>query len=470
MYAHWTALSGNISIYSLQEEREIFNMIKVSIIMPCLNVVRYIKPCIDSVLQQTLSNIEILIIDAGSTDGTLDILSEYEKLDTRIHIFHSEIKSYGYQMNWGISLASGEYIGIVETDDMIQPDMFEVLYSEAISENADYTKGTAEGFFQSQHGVEWRFSIVPCCDLKEKYVAVPKETPELFLYDNFLWNGIYRRKFLQNIYFNETPGAAFQDIGALFQIISSAGKGVYLNHLVYNYRQDNSGASSYHEKSFLYTATEYRYIEQFLPSLSCEWENIYYLKMGGLTINRFLFMAGSGHYWKASEAGIKELHKKLSYAVESGKVHSGNCLYWEELQLFLEGPYTIYESVRQKYCIKLDCLNTILKQSQHRKVYIFGAGNYGMFIHVFLSLNNVNVIAFCDNSVQKQNKIIQGLPVLAPEKTIFGTEDVCYIITVQRYIQEATDQLLQLGVTQDRITFYNAGIDMYLLKEFEKEK
>lgn len=440
-------------------------MIKVSVIMPCLNMARYIKPCIDSVLQQTLSNIEILIIDAGSTDGTLDILSEYKQSDSRIHIFHSEIKSYGYQMNLGIALASGQYIGIVETDDIIQPDMFEVLYNAAVSENADYAKGTAEGFFQSQHNVEWRFPIVPCRNLKEKYVAVPNEAPELFFYDNFLWNGIYRKEFLQNVQFNETPGAAFQDIGALFQIISSAKKGIYVNHFVYNYRQDNSDASSYNEKSFLYAAMEYRYIEQFLPSLPCEWENIYYLKMCGLCINRFLFMAGSGYYWKKSEAGIKELQKKLSYAVETRIIHSENCLYWKELLLFLKGPYTIYESLRQEYCMKLHCLNSILKLSRNRKVYIFGAGIYGMFIHVFLSLNNVNVVAFCDNSVQKQNKIIQTLPVLAPEETISKTEDIYYIIAVQKSIQEVTDQLLQLGVKPDRITFYNAGIDMYLLKE-----
>lgn len=444
-------------------------MIKVTIIMPCLNVAKYIKPCIDSVIHQTLSDIEILIIDAGSTDGTLNILSKYEKMDPRIHIFHSKIKSYGYQMNWGISLAAGEYIGIVETDDIVEPDMFDILYHEAVLEKADYVKGTSEGFFQSPHGVEWRFPIQPCPELKDKYISTPNETPELFLYDNFLWNGIYRKDFLQKIRFNETPGAAFQDIGALFQIISSAEKAVYLNHLVYNYRQNNSAASSYNEKSFLYAAVEYRYVEQFLPYLSSEWENIYYLKMGGLTINRFLFMAGSRHYWHKSEAGIKELHQKLSYAVQTGKIHSENCLYWKELQIFLKEPYTIFESLKQEYCIKLDCLSTILELSEHRKVYIFGAGKYGRFIHTFLSLNNVEVVAFCDNNAQRRNEIIQNLPVLAPEETISKKDDACYIITASKYVQEITDQLLRLGVNQNRITFYNAGIDMYLLKEFEQK-
>lgn len=444
-------------------------MVKISVILPCLNVEKYITRCIESVIHQTLQDMEILLIDAGSTDGTLEILSEYKKKDSRIHIFHSDIKSYGYQMNWGISLAKGEYIGIVETDDIMQADMFETLFNEAVLENADYVKGTSEGFFQSPYGVEWRYTITPYPNLNEKCITVPKEMPELFLFDNFLWNGIYRREFLKKVKFNETPGAAFQDIGALFQIASKAEKGVYLEHMVYNYRQDNSAASSYNEKSFLYAATEYQYIEQFLPDLSKEWEDTYYLKMGGLSINRFLFMAGSGHYWKESEAGIEELRKKLLFAVKNQKITPENFLNWKKLLLFLENPYELYQSLRNEYYIKLKGLYSILKLVKKRKVYLFGAGEYGRFIHTFLSLNNVEAVAFCDNNIQKRNEIIQNLPVLAPEETISKKDDACYIITASKYVQEITEQLLQLGVNQNRITFYNAGIDMYLLKEFEQK-
>lgn len=445
-------------------------MIKLSVIMPCLNVVKYIKPCIDSVIRQTLKDIEILIIDAGSTDGTLNILTEYKKKDSRIHIIPSTIKSYGYQMNLGISMATGEYIGIVETDDIIEHDMFELLYREAISADADYVKGTSEGFFQTPNGVEWRFPIMPCRILNDKNVIIPRETPESFLYDNFLWNGIYQRKFLQKIKFNETPGASFQDIGALFQIASSAKKGVYLNHLVYNYRQDNSSASSYNAKSFLYAAVEYNYIEKFLPNLSGEWENIYYLKMAGLSIDRFLFMAGSGHYWDESRDGIEDLRNKLTDAVNKGKINRENCSNYEKVLIYLKNPYTLYNNLRMEYCTKLKKLDSLLEFSRNRNVYIFGAGKYGMFVHAFLSLNNINVIAFCDNSVQKQQSIVQNLSVLTPEESISKVEDACYIITVKKYTSEITEQLLKLGVKQDHISFYDAGIDMYLLKEFEKKK
>ena len=100
----------------------------ISVIMPSYNVARYIRVCMESVLAQSLQDMEILAIDAGSEDGTLDILREYADKDERICLVHSEKKSYGYQVNLGIQMARGKYIGIVETDDFIEPDMYRILY------------------------------------------------------------------------------------------------------------------------------------------------------------------------------------------------------------------------------------------------------------------------------------------------------------------------------------------------------
>ena len=98
-------------------------MPKISIIMPSLNMAQYIQECMDSVLRQTFEDIEILNVDAGSTDGTLEILNKYLAEDSRVHILHSHKKSYGHQVNLGIEQAKGDYIGIVDTDDKIVPDM-----------------------------------------------------------------------------------------------------------------------------------------------------------------------------------------------------------------------------------------------------------------------------------------------------------------------------------------------------------
>ena len=104
----------------------------VSVLMPSLNTARYIREALDSVVNQTLKDIEIICIDAGSTDGTREIIGEYAERDSRIRVIDSPVKSYGYQMNVGLDAAKGSYIGIVEPDDYILPEMYEDPMSKAL--------------------------------------------------------------------------------------------------------------------------------------------------------------------------------------------------------------------------------------------------------------------------------------------------------------------------------------------------
>lgn len=196
-------------------------MPQISVIMPCLNMAIYIENCIKSIISQTLSNIEILIVDAGSTDGTLDILHFYADQDSRIKIIHSKEKSYGYQVNLGVTEAVSEYISIVDADDYIVQDMYETLYDLAVKARTDYVKGTAEMFYTLPD------KYVYCHSLQqfpqERYgeqgiiEVCPNRMPQLLTMDNFLWSGIYRSDFLKKIKLNESPGAAFQDLGGLLQ-------------------------------------------------------------------------------------------------------------------------------------------------------------------------------------------------------------------------------------------------------------
>ena len=89
---------------------------KVSVILPSLNVADYMEECLESVINQSLRELEIICVDAGSTDGTKEILDDYAGKDSRITVLQSDIKSYGKQVNIGLDYASGEYIGILETD------------------------------------------------------------------------------------------------------------------------------------------------------------------------------------------------------------------------------------------------------------------------------------------------------------------------------------------------------------------
>ena len=113
-------------------------MIKVSIIVPVYNVELYLRECLDSIINQTLKDIEIICVDDCSTDNSYIILDEYSKKDSRIKLLkHNVNKGLGPARNTGINVAQGEYIGFIDSDDYISLDYFENLYNTAKKYNSD---------------------------------------------------------------------------------------------------------------------------------------------------------------------------------------------------------------------------------------------------------------------------------------------------------------------------------------------
>ena len=113
--------------------------IKVSVIIPVYNASKYLRQCLDSIISQTLQEIEIICVDDGSTDNSLEILNEYQKLDNRIKVLTQKHKRQGVARNYGMSIAAGEYIGFVDSDDWCEPDMYEKLYQRAKETDSDIT-------------------------------------------------------------------------------------------------------------------------------------------------------------------------------------------------------------------------------------------------------------------------------------------------------------------------------------------
>lgn len=109
----------------------------ISIIVPVYNVEKYLDRCIKSILEQTFKDFELILIDDGSTDGSGKMCDEYLKMDSRIKVVHKENGGQGSARNVGIEMASGEYIGFVDSDDYIDADMYELLYNNLVKENAD---------------------------------------------------------------------------------------------------------------------------------------------------------------------------------------------------------------------------------------------------------------------------------------------------------------------------------------------
>ena len=100
----------------------------ISVIVPVYNVKNYLEKCLDSIINQTYKNLEIILINDGSTDESLDICYMYEKKDNRIKVYNQENHGLSYTRNRGIEIARGKYIGFVDSDDVISPFMYEFLY------------------------------------------------------------------------------------------------------------------------------------------------------------------------------------------------------------------------------------------------------------------------------------------------------------------------------------------------------
>lgn len=442
---------------------------KVTVIMPSLNVAKYINACMESVLNQTLQDMEILAIDAGSTDGTLEILQEFAKKDKRVKIVHSDKRSYGYQLNLGIAMAAGEYVGVVETDDFIEPEMFERLYQEAVRTGVDYVKGAVQMFLEVSPGLYWKRSIDHTFGDDNMYgrVLSPRNMPEIFLKDYYLWSGIYRRDFVRQIKLNETPGAAYQDAGFMFQSYMKAERAVYLREICYWYRQDNMSASTYNRKAFSFFVKEYDYMEKFLQGAPERWREIYYLRMLYHCRRKFFVMGVCGEFWEDALPDMEEMQGRLRFAKQHGILNEQNLSpeLQEKLELFLESPRAIYESYTTQYKSQADNIHTMLDKVADRDAIIFGVGKLGRFVHMLLEYKRPGAVkAFCDNKEKLRGTAVQGMQVMSPEEANRQYPKAVYLIAGEKYETQMREQLGQLGVDEERMFTYTAGEEMLLFQ------
>ena len=173
-------------------------MKKVSVIIPVYNVEEYLEECMESVIHQTLKEIEILCVNDGSTDHSLQILEQYAKKDDRIRIISQKNGGYGKAMNQGLDAASGEYIGIVEPDDYVPLNMYEDLYKKAKEYELDFVKADFYRFVTAENGnKELYYNHLSVNPEDYNHVFNPSEKPDAIRFIMNTWSGIYRREFLE---------------------------------------------------------------------------------------------------------------------------------------------------------------------------------------------------------------------------------------------------------------------------------
>lgn len=239
---------------------------KVSIVMPVYNVEMYLRECLDSVIAQTLKDIEIICVNDGSTDSSPQILEEYAQKDNRIKIISKPNSGYGHTMNCGFDAATGDYIGIVETDDYIREDMYEILYKIAVEKNLDMIKADYNIFVGDE--AEREFTYRSIAKRADYYGNILDPSKDFGVFDIYLvtWSGIYKREMIEtyHIRHNETPGASYQDNGFWFQTITRAKRFYVLEDALYQLRRDNPNSSVNSKAKVYCVCVEYDFIRDWL--------------------------------------------------------------------------------------------------------------------------------------------------------------------------------------------------------------
>lgn len=226
---------------------------KISIIVPVYNVEAYLRQCLESLVGQTMGDIEIVIVDDGSTDSSADIIAEFAQNDPRLRVITKHNSGYGDSMNQGIAASAAPWIAICEPDDYVEPDFCERLYEAAMRyEDAgrpvDIVKAA---YYREVVHEDGSMETVPCFYLGKvnppKQPFAIKDCPQILVYHPSIWTCLYRRGFLEGerIAFMSIPGAGWADNPFFVETMVSASSISYLDQPLYHYREFEDGSASH---------------------------------------------------------------------------------------------------------------------------------------------------------------------------------------------------------------------------------
>jgi len=208
---------------------------KISVIVPVYNVEKYVSKCIESIINQTYRNLEIIIVNDGSTDKSGDICDYYAKKDDRIVLIHQENQGLSMARNNAIDIASGDYVGFVDSDDWIASDMYHTLYGNATEYGADISM--CNFYNVREDGVKSPYSVES--EGIKVLEGVYKVAHNIRLSFNCVWNRLYRRYLFEDIRFPK--GKTFEDIFVMHRLVDMANRVVLSSECKYYYLLRQAG-------------------------------------------------------------------------------------------------------------------------------------------------------------------------------------------------------------------------------------
>lgn len=440
-----------------------YGTIKVSVIIYVKDTVDYIEQCISGVRNQTLQEMEILVIDGGSTDGTKEIIGRMKGQDVRIRTFDAAA-SVGAQLNIGLQEAKGEYIGICEADDYIPPDMYEKQYRIAKEHNLDVIRA---GYYQvcNVGGREYRFEHKACWN-QEKTDQVVGNDGFFFLQEtvNGFWSGLYKRKFLMdhNIRMNETKGAAHQDITFSFLTQMYAERIWFMKEAFYCYRIDNSEASAYSLRGIELHIGEYEALKEQLV-LRGLWEKYKTIFFSWELLSYRWFLKRLPGEIREREIG--RVYCYLQKQIKENEYYLPDVMNTVQglAETFLKDEAEFSDAVLQgiENSEKIFAYITSSFLEENR-ILLFGMGQIGKILKYFFELHQKEIVLL-DNNSKLQDTGFMGQRVYHPAEAVRNYPDERIVIASAVHSREMENQLLGLGVQRTRILICDD--EEFLLRE-----
>ena len=312
-------------------------ILKVSIIIPVYNAEIFLEKCVSSLTNQTLRDVEIILVDDGSTDNCPAMCDASASLDDRIKIIHQKNSGSGYARNAGLEIATGEYIAFVDADDYVEPEMFEVMYDMAKKNHADFVrvdnyKETAEGkILNLNYRSPLREGNYNKEQLRKKLLEpqlgmLPEETGDRYVSCS-LWRNIYRREIIEknSLRFVSERELLSEDTIFNFDFMMQCEVAYVINKKFYHYViNDKSQTQTYHADQFAKELKLYYALEDRLKATGiydeCE-----------LRLQRYLLARGR-----------KCIKSELCNHAAQGKNEVRKILNSKELQVVLE-KYPIFQ-------------------------------------------------------------------------------------------------------------------------------
>lgn len=210
----------------------------ISIIVPVYNVETYLGRCMESILKQTYKCLEIILVDDGSTDSSGKMCDEYAKTDSRVKVIHKTNGGLSDARNAGLEIATGEYIGYVDSDDWIEPQMYECMYNACVENKAELAVCRYFSEYKDRTESGGTDSIVPLT--QDKLLDIYIRGNDKYIIYNSVWSKLFKRELVEDMIFPK--GRNSEDIMYTTKSFCRLNRAVYIDRCLYHYVLDREGS------------------------------------------------------------------------------------------------------------------------------------------------------------------------------------------------------------------------------------